>query len=46
MVSLYGESLAKKIISTRVEDLIGKKDDFNAIVKILTEDSKKNNAQY
>lgn len=46
MVSIYGQELARRIISSRVDDLIKGKDDFNEIVKILTEDSKKNNSRY
>ena len=46
MVSIYGQELARRIISSRVDDLIKGKDDFNEIVKILTDDSKKNNSKY
>ena len=46
MVSIYGQELAKRIISSRVGELVRGKDDFNEIVKILTEDSKKNNSRY
>ena len=46
MVSIYGQELAKRIISTRVEDLIRGKEDFNEIVKILTADANKNNSRY
>ena len=46
MVSIYGKELAKRIISSRVGELVRGKDDFNEIVKILTEDSKKNNSRY
>ena len=46
MVRIYGEELAKRITSSKVDDLIKGKADFNEIVKILTEDSKKNNSRY
>lgn len=36
MVSIYGQELAKRIIESRVKNLIKGKDKFDEIVNILT----------